>query len=314
MTTQPALGLLRSIGNVFRRPDAIDGGESTLKHTLDGTILANMLGPRRMDGGMDAESPDLYYEDRPLGASIHALEQIRLSLRHLTQCSNNHSQMLLMSANSQTQLGEALIDAVTPHTSSTGHRQSSDDRAADLTDLAVTSVRSNDGENLSAPHHATFLSPQAIDAQATHGRALSVLAEVSTKLSAAISTPINDLTKSFEDRYTRKIVPLRRRYMDQKGQYLKYKRCADMAETDEKRSYFEALAEAAKPVWLRTSTELRTEADVMTEITAKNMAQWSRTVALQHERALAISAANMAEAFTLAKELPPFKPRSDGGK
>lgn len=256
-----------------------------------------------MDAGIEAETPDLYYEDRPLGASIHALEQIRTSLRHLTSCANNHAQMLVMSSNSQRQLGDALIDAVTPQPASQNQPNASDDRAADLTDLAVASVRSNP-DNQSAPHHSAFLSEQAVDAQATLGRGLSILAEVSTKLSVAICTPINDLTKSFEDRYARKIVPLRRRYLDQKGQYLKYKRCADMAETDEKRSYYEALAEAAKPVWLRTSTELLTEADVMTEITAKNMAQWSRTVTLQHERAFAMSAANMAEAFTLAKELP----------
>lgn len=303
MTTHPSMGLLRSIGNVFRRPDCPDSADCSTKHTLDGTILAGMLGQRRLDAGVDAETPDLYYEDRPLGASIHALEQIRLSLRHLTSCANNHSQMLVMSSNSQRDLGDALIDAVTPQSPAHNHTPASDDRAADLTDLAVASVRSHP-DNHAAPHHSSFLSEQAVDAQATLGRGLSILAEVSTKLSLAISTPINDLTKSFEDRYARKIVPLRRRYLDQKGQYLKYKRCADMAETDEKRSYYEALAEAAKPVWLRTSTELLTEADVMTEITAKNMAQWSRTVTLQHERAFAMSAANMAEAFTLAKELP----------
>lgn len=313
MSSQSPSGLLRSIGNVFRRLEPFDGNDGHTKHTLDSGILSGMLGPRRLEGGLDGETPDLYYEDRRLGESIQALEQIRSSLRHLTQCANSHSQMLVMSASSQRDLGEALTDAVTPQSAAFDQHKDSDDRTADLTDLAVASVRSN-GPTGSTPYHTTFLSPQAIDAQVTLGKGLSVLAEVSTKLSVAISSPINDLTKSFDDRYSRKIVPLRRRYVDQKGQYLKYKRYADMAETDEKRSYFEALAEAAKPVWIRTSTELLTEADVMAEITAKNMAQWSRTVALQHERALAISAANMAESFTAFKELSSLTKRESEEK
>lgn len=303
-----AKGLLRSIGNRFKRPDAegFDGTAGTSGDEVCPSFVQAFLPMKRHgEGGGDLETPDLYYEDRPLGVSIHALEQIRLALRHLTSCSNEHSQMLVSSAHSQNALGDALVDAMHP-----SEEDASQD--ADLTDLAVSSVRADGRENLPPPHFSACLSLEAIEAQMALGRGMIHLAEVSTKLSVAISKPINDLTKSFEDRYTRKIVPLRRRYIDQKGQYLKYKRNADMADTDEKRSYFEALAEAAKPVWLRTSTELRTEADVMTELTAKNMTQWSRTITLQHERAFAISAANMAEAFTRAKELPSLgKPQSN---
>lgn len=296
-----AIGLLRSIGNRFKRGEGGDGYDGSIGGVGDDPaasfVQALLPVKRHADGSGDLESPDLYYEDRPLGVSIHALEQIRLALRHLTTCANDHAHMLVSSANSQRALGDALADAM--HPSDEGTSQDND-----LNDLGVASMRTEGRENLPPPHFSACLSADAAEAQTALGRGMVHLAEVSTKLSVAISKPINDLTKSFEDRYSRKIVPLRRRYIDQKGQYLKYKRNADMADTDEKRSYYEALAEAAKPVWLRTSTELRTEADVMTELTAKNMTQWSRTIALQHERAFAISAANMADAFTRAKELP----------
>lgn len=285
--------LLRSIGNRFRRDDRADDHTDAFAQnpsSLSSKLLGENLPPE--------ESPDLYYEDRPLGTSIHSLEEIRVALQELASAANEHKEMLIASANTERSLGSALSEVMDATRFVSPHDQEKDA----FNDLSLGDARKS--ENNATNHFSNYLPIDAREAQKALGKGLSFHSDATTKLSVAISAPINDLTRSFEERYTRKIVPLRKRYIDQKGQYLKYKRNADMADTDEKRSYYEALAEAAKPVWTRTSTELRTESDVMTELTAKNMAKWSRSLALQHERALAIAAANFADAFNRAKNLP----------
>lgn len=312
--------LFKSIGNVFKRPDERVSFDQPDSHShiygtsaaASSTLLSLGL-PAKLLGVAGCphppeESPDLYYEDRPLGHSIHGLEEVRLALRELAHAANEHKDMLIACANSERALGDTLADVMEP--ARFDDRDSEDGRASEYADLAIsdaaaaTHKSAGRDENSPASHFSNYLPIEAREAQKALGRGLVSHSDATIKLSVALSSPINELTGSFEERYNRKIVPLRKRYIDQKGQYLKYKRNADMAESDEKRSYYEALAEAAKPVWMRTSTELRTESDVMTELTARNMAKWSRSLALQHERALAIAAANFADAFNHAKTLP----------
>lgn len=305
------MALFKSIGNVFKRPDDRLSFDHPDTHPPPQSLLPINLSAKLLGTSPHTpldESPDLYYEDRPLGHSIHALEEVRLALRELTNAANEHKDMLIASANAERALGDTLADVMNP--ASHPNDDHSDDGDDEFDDLAVGhSVRDGNkhprrDENFPPTHFSNYLPLEAREAQKALGRGLVSHSDATVKLSVVLSSPINELTTSFEERYNRKIVPLRRRYIDQKGQYLKYKRNADMAESDEKRSYYEALAEAAKPVWMRTSTELRTESEVMTEVTAKNMAKWSRSVALHHERALAIAAANFADAFNRAKTLP----------
>lgn len=275
--------LLRNIGNRLRRGDEVGN---------DGASIAGTVGVKAMPltgGGIVAgtmmssdETPDLYSEDRPLGLSIRGLEEVRGALKELTLAANTHKERLIAQATTERMLGENLSDMMPM----LGGDEEDDGMG---------------GENEASRHFSRFLRTEDVEATRELGRGLGAHAESTIKLANAFSNPICDLQRAFEDRFARKITPLRRRYVDQKGQYLKYKRHADVADNDEKRSYYEALAEAAKPVWLRTSTELRTESEVMTELTARNMAKWSRSLALQHERAIAISAANFADAFHRAK-------------
>lgn len=334
------MSLFRNIGHRFRRGDGLDsatpfdvplsggtgvgaiggGGGLSDTHGHGGHTLLGKLHPQNQANTLqplhdDAELPDLYYEDRSLGVSIHALEQVRAALRHLTICADEHARQLQASAHAQRALGDALTTVLSSSDSVEGDqnvdiRQSENifregQHPGEDTKGSGKGGHGNGGNDKDEQrvHLGAVMPKGAAEAQESLGEGMTHLAEVSGKLSVAIAKPINELTTAFEARYARKIVPLRKRYADQKGQYLKYMRSADMAESDEKRSYYEALADAAKPVWARTSTELRTEADVMTELTAKNIAQWSRTIALQHERAFAISNANMADAFSRAKHL-----------
>jgi hypothetical protein len=256
-------------------------------------------------GNID-DMPDLYHEDRQLGETVQALEEVRQTLREITEAVNEHKDMLCAAAGTQRAMGELLVEAVEPReieqdmTSDGNYHQAS--RGDGYTDLD-SGLRDNPegNENEDDTPVGKFLSLEAIGAQKSLGHSFVAQSGSMIKLATAFSNPINELHSSFEERYTRKIVPLRRRYMDQKGQYLKYKRYSEAAEDDEKRSYYDALAQAAKPVWIRTSKELRTEAHVMTEVTSRNIAKWSKSLALQHERSLAIAATNFADAFRRAK-------------
>ena len=341
---ESGLALLRNIGNKLRRnEDRGDaGGKDGNPRTLGGVNTINI--PGADGGGMSAfsggpgnlnvgggggammggafpspfstkllgalleETPDLYYEDRPLGKSIQSLEAVRIALHDLASAANEHKDMLIACASTERGLGAHLADMLEPPRAR-GARDGYEDEDGDP-DLSRENRAPTGGSGGSSNHFAKYLTVDTIEAQKVLGRGLEAHAESTIKLATALSNPINDLERSFEERFARKIVPLRKRYIDQKGQYLKYKRLAEVSENDEKRSYFEALAEAAKPVWLRTSTELRTESDVMTELTARNMAKWSRSLALQHERALAIAAANFADAFTRAKATGQARPNA----
>lgn len=296
---ESSMSLLRNIGNRLRR------AEDGVADAPASSFAAKPMGER---GGLMAavdEAPDLYSEDRDLGHSIRGLEEVRAALKQLTLTANAHKERLIAQATTERLLGENLADMLRVR----GQRGGED--GYDFSDDEDT-ILDRENEPLPAQRHfSRFLRTEDITATRVLGRGLGSHAESTVKLANAFSNPISDLQRAFEDRFMRKITPLRRRYVDQKGQYLKYKRHADIADNDEKRSYYEALAEAAKPVWLRTSTELKTESNVMTELTARNMAKWSRSLALQHERALAIAAANFADAFQRAKanNIPPRSAR-----
>lgn len=272
-----------------------------MQHTQSSGYLASKFASMHQA----EESPDMYYEDRELGSAIRALEDVRASLRNLTDAANEHKDMLCAAGTSQRNLGEQLTEALESHDSSDRWNDSAVTEHADsFADLDTgANGPSRDESDAATPQNtiAKFLSDEAIEAQRVLGQSFVAQASAMIKLGIALSNPINELQTSFEERFSRKIVPLRRRYVDQKGQYLKYMRQSDAAEEDEKRSYYDALAQAAKPVWVRTSKELRMEAHVMTEMTSRNIARWSKTLALQHERSLAIAAANFSEAITRAK-------------
>ncbi len=285
------MALFRNIGNRLRRAD--DSTAAAVAMEANAMKAAPKPPPSTISVQVASdETPDLYSEDRPLGLSIRELEDVRNALQQLTASASAHKESLIATATTERALGLNLGDML---------RLGNSDRSSTDSLTLPGSGQGSNGSTENTQHFARFLRSEDTEAQRELGRGLEAHAESTVKLANAFANPLADLQRSFEERFSRKIMPLRKRYIDQKGQYLKYRRNADIADNDERRSYFEALAEAAKPVWVRTSTELRTECNVMTELTARNMAKWSRSLALQHERALAIAAANFAEAFQQAK-------------
>lgn len=317
--------LLRSLGSRLRRDENVPENDmDDLRHDSYVNAMPDVQKPRRGHGinipagmnvnmnmnvhmgihGHGGEPPDLYYEDRELGEAVRALEGVRETLASVTQAAGEHKEMLASAASSQRFLGETLCQAIDARP---GQEAFSGDRGGgdNFSDLGLGGGGGGGGaeEDEEEGTVATFLSLENVDSIRTLGNSFVGNSAAVSKLGIAFFTPINDLQNSFEERFARKIVPLRKRYSDQKGQYLKYMRMSDAAEEEEKRSYYDALAQAAKPVWVRTSKELRMEASVMTQLTSRNIAKWSKGLALQHERGLAIAAANFSDSFTKAKAL-----------
>lgn len=159
-------------------------------------------------------------------------------------------------------------------------------------------IEQNDPSSPSLPlphsHHDHHHNHHDLLLQSALGRGLRhVSGSAGHQLSNSIGRPISQLRSSFEERYARKIIPLLELYAEQKQAYLKY--------VNKKGEYVKALMEAMKPVWMRTSTRLRAEADVMACLTMRRVARWVKGVTSQQERALAVAAANMKEAFERAR-------------
>lgn len=302
--TPTAMTLLRNLGSRLRRTDenaadnarpssASSGGYGAPPGAHKPARTLASFAHSHGHAGAGADAPDLFYEDRELGAAVRALEDVRGVLHDVAGAAENHKDVLLAASASQRALGEVLAGAL-----EVGKKQGGGEDGYDDLDLG-----GGGGGEDSLGVVAGFLSEESCESQRCLAQSFVVNSSSITKLGIAFCNPIADLLSAFEERFARKIVPLRKRYVDQKGQYLKYMRQSDAAEEDEKRNYFDALAQAAKPIWVRTSKELKMEAHVMTQLTSRNLAKWSKGLALQHERGLAIAAANYADAFTRAKAL-----------
>lgn len=115
-------------------------------------------------------------------------------------------------------------------------------------------------------------------------------------LCSTIGNPISQLRTSFDDRFIRKIIPLLELYTEQKRAYLKLSSGRGREGENER-----ALRRAMRPVWMRTSMQLRSEADVMACLTMGRLDKWVRGVIIQQERGLAVAMVNMKEAFERAR-------------
>ena len=223
-----------------------------------------------------------FYADRDLGASVHNLEDVRTVLTDLANAADAHREMLSGNAASQRVFCEALINSL-------------DNGRGDNDASLRRRQRPYERRRQFSHRRQLRLSTRSMgESFINHGTTM-------VKLGQAFCAFTAELLPSFEERIERNIVPLIKRYAHRKGQYLEYVRASDAAEDDEKRNYLDALAQAAQPVWVRTSKELRTEASFRSQLTSRSFAKWSRVMALQHERGLFIAATSYAGAFVKPK-------------
>lgn len=127
--------------------------------------------------------------------------------------------------------------------------------------------------------------PQShVDAQASLANAQSFAANAASRFALDMSTPMADLWRTFEEAWQSKISPLRRRYVSQKTEYLRYSRQAQETDDHLRRENLSTIAQSALPIWQSTKRSLLKEIQSLTEYSVHNLSDWALNVAqAQHE-------------------------------
>lgn len=127
--------------------------------------------------------------------------------------------------------------------------------------------------------------PQShLDAQTSLSNAQSFAADAASRFALDMSTPMADLWRTFEEAWQSKISPLKRRYVSQKTEYLRYSRQAEETGDTLRRQNLSTIAESALPIWQSTKLSLLKEIKSLTEYSIHNLSDWTLNVAqAQHE-------------------------------
>eukprot|EP00174_Griffithsia_okiensis_P000596 GO256093.1.p1 GENE.GO256093.1~~GO256093.1.p1 ORF type:complete len:135 (+),score=7.43 GO256093.1:45-407(+) len=100
-----------------------------------------------------------------------------------------------------------------------------------------------------------------------------------------------DLSRTFEEAYSSKITPLKKRYIAQKGEYLRYSRQAETTEDTVRRQNLSSIAESALPTFKATGETLLAEVRSLLSYTLTNLSEWTLNVAQAESEMLTRSAA-----------------------
>lgn len=204
---------------------------------------------RSLEEGMQSiglrHGKEIFDEDEDLLAAVTALDDLRALLTSLSRIVDAHRRNLLAVAATERQLGELLS---TP--------------SAAVTDILQSHV-----------------APARIDAQAALGVAQVHASTSLSRFALDMATPMVDLSRNFEERFVSSIAPLKKLYIYQKAEYVKFAKQAASCEEPPRREALEATAAAARPVWERTSVTLRSEIQSVVAYTISNMSEWMLNVA-----------------------------------
>lgn len=203
---------------------------------------------------------DLYDEDEELLHAINGLEELRSMLRSMSSAVETHRRNVLAMAASERALGE-LMSAP----------------SSTVTDLLERQVSSN-----------------RVECQISLGTAQVSAASSLSRYALDMSTPMADLTRTFEETYSSKILPLRKLYASQKTEYARYVRQAAASDDQVRRSNLESIAQSARPVWERTSETLCSEIQSLVSYATSCLSEWMLNVA-QAEAQTFLRAANALE-------------------
>lgn len=201
--------------------------------------------------------PEIYEDDARLHDALLELEALRDTIQSLSLAVDQHRTRLLALAKSQSAL--ATILSAPP-------------------DPVLPLLRKQ-------------LSPTRVDIQHALGQAQHNAANGASRFALDMSTPMADLSRTFDEAYTAKITPLKRRYVSQKTEFLRYVRQAAAAEDPARKDNLTAMIEASEPMWKATSDTLMAEIQSLVSYTVGNMSEWSLNVAQAQAETLARAAA-----------------------
>lgn len=157
-----------------------------------------------------------------------------------------------------------------------------DQHRSRLLDLART--QSSLASHLDAPEKPLLpllhrhLSAERVDAQVSLASAQAFTANSLSRFALDMSTPMADLSRTFEEAFVSKITPLKKRYISQKTEFLRYSRQAAATDDPLRRENLNSIAQSALPTFTATSETLMAEIQSLLRYTVSNLSEWSLNV------------------------------------
>lgn len=188
---------------------------------------------------------EIYQDDDALYTALTDLDHLRDALAHIANSVEAHRARLLDLARSQKALADSISAPSEP---------------------VLTLLRKH-------------LPPEHVDAQVALGAAETLASNAVSRFAIDMSTPMADLSRTFEESFVAKITPLKKRYITQKSEYLKYLRQAAQAEDPVRSDNLNSIAQSAIPGWRATSEMLMAEIQSLLSYTTSNLSEWALNVA-----------------------------------
>lgn len=189
---------------------------------------------------------EIYQDDESLLVSLTDLDHLRLTIQSLASSVEQQRSRLLENAKAQKQVAAILSSPAEP---------------------VLTILRKQ-------------LPPSHLEAQLALGASQQTSAAALSRFALDMSTPMADLSRTFEEAYSAKILPLKKRYINQKVNYLRTLHQAEAAVDDpQRRQAFLDSANATAPTWRATSDSLMAEIQSLISYTVSNLSEWSLNVA-----------------------------------
>mmetsp|Transcript_10171 Transcript_10171/g.14708 ORF Transcript_10171/g.14708 Transcript_10171/m.14708 type:complete len:252 (-) Transcript_10171:331-1086(-) len=205
------------------------------------------------------DAGQLYIEDEELADSVKSLEAVRSAFKDMVAAVSLHYKALRHEAEAEKKLGEKLLQVAA---------------------------------------FEKFYTADTITAHVAVGKAEIAASIVMEKFAADMNAPLQQISRRYEETYMKQITPLQKRYQTQKTDYLKYKNQVEREDDETKRSNLLALADAAKPVWMDTSIQLRKVCEKLATEIANSLTEWTKKMVTVQRDALV----NLSESFKDAAE------------
>lgn len=138
-----------------------------------------------------------------------------------------------------------------------------------------------------------------VETQLALGSAQTFSANAISRFALDMSSPMADLSRTFEETFLSKITPLRKRYITQKKEFLTYSRQASVTDDDVRREHLTSIADSS--AWQSTSETLLAEARSLLSSTLNNMSEWALNVAQAQREMFGRSARVFEEPATQAE-------------
>lgn len=188
---------------------------------------------------------EVYEDDERLLDALVELDELRAMLQSVSTAVDQHRTRLLDVARSESALANILSSP---------------------SDNLLTLLRKQ-------------LTPARVDAQLALGPAQLSTSNAISRFALDMSTPMADLSRTFDEAYSGKIIPLKKRYISQKTEYLRFMRQAAATEDVARKESLNSMAESAVPMWRATSDTLMAEVQSLVSYTTNNMSEWTLNVA-----------------------------------